>query len=104
MQTFDQQKLDAELSDEGRRNKPYRDSLGNWTVGIGHYLDAGPLPATGRSILVRINDRGPYAGGRILDLSREAARRLGTIPRGVARVCISAPGSSGQHPASENAQ
>jgi rare lipoprotein A len=45
--------------------------------------------ATGRSVVVRVNDRGPYAGGRILDLSKEAARRLGTIPRGVARVCIS---------------
>jgi rare lipoprotein A len=50
---------------------------------------------TGRSVVVRVNDRGPFVRGRILDLSREAARRLGTIPRGVARVCISAPGGSG---------
>jgi rare lipoprotein A len=44
--------------------------------------------ATGRSITVRINDRGPFVRGRIIDLSREAARRLGMIGRGTARVCI----------------
>ena len=33
--------------------------------------------ANGRSVFVRINDRGPYVGGRVLDLSRAAARALG---------------------------
>ncbi|HTJ56690.1 MAG TPA: septal ring lytic transglycosylase RlpA family protein [Devosiaceae bacterium] len=42
---------------------------------------------TGRSVVVRVNDRGPYAKGRIIDLSRAAARRLGM--NGTARVCIS---------------
>ena len=37
---------------------------------------------TGNTILVRINDRGPYIRGRILDLSKEAARRLGMLGRG----------------------
>ncbi len=37
---------------------------------------------TGKTILVRINDRGPYIRGRILDLSKEAARRLGMLGRG----------------------
>ncbi|MCQ4346103.1 septal ring lytic transglycosylase RlpA family protein [Pseudomonas stutzeri] len=39
-----------------------------------------------RSVVVRINDRGPYAGGRIVDLSRAAAERLGMLQRGVAEV------------------
>ena len=43
---------------------------------------------TGRSVTVRINDRGPYIRGRIIDLSRAAARKLGMS--GIARVCISA--------------
>jgi rare lipoprotein A len=38
--------------------------------------------ATGRRVVVRVNDRGPFVAGRILDLSREAACRLGTIPHG----------------------
>ncbi len=41
---------------------------------------------TGRSVVVRINDRGPWAKGRILDLSYEAARRIGMIGPGTARV------------------
>ena len=40
----------------------------------------------GRSITVRINDRGPFAGGRIVDLSWGAARALDMLRRGVARV------------------
>ena len=43
---------------------------------------------TGKSVNVTINDRGPYAGGRILDLSQEAARQLGMIKRGVGQVTI----------------
>ncbi len=42
----------------------------------------------GRSIQVRINDRGPFHRGRILDLSYEAARRLGMLQTGVAQVRI----------------
>ncbi|HAC65401.1 MAG TPA: septal ring lytic transglycosylase RlpA family protein [Cyanothece sp. UBA12306] len=42
----------------------------------------------GRSITVRINDRGPYAHGRIIDLSKGAARTIGLISSGVAPVQI----------------
>lgn len=42
--------------------------------------------ATGRSVVVRINDRGPYHGSRIIDLSRKAAQSVGIIGRGVGRV------------------
>lgn len=42
----------------------------------------------GKSVVVRINDRGPYIRGRSLDLSRAAAKRLGLIPAGVGKVCI----------------
>ncbi|GJE01960.1 septal ring lytic transglycosylase RlpA family protein [Methylobacterium isbiliense] len=40
----------------------------------------------GRSIVVRINDRGPFAGGRIIDLSRGSARAIGM--GGVTRVAL----------------
>ncbi len=42
--------------------------------------------ATGQSVVVRINDRGPYVGGRIIDLSRGAARAIGMVGAGVGRV------------------
>lgn len=44
--------------------------------------------ATGRSVVVRINDRGPYVGHRIIDLSAKAARELGIKEGGIARVRI----------------
>lgn len=43
---------------------------------------------TGRAVVVRINDRGPFVRGRILDLSYAAARSLGTNREGVVRVRI----------------
>jgi rare lipoprotein A len=42
----------------------------------------------GRSVVVRINDRGPYAKGRVIDLSRAAAKRLGMLNSGVAQVRV----------------
>lgn len=42
----------------------------------------------GRSIRVRINDRGPFVRGRIIDLSYEAAKKLGITKSGVARVRV----------------
>ena len=53
-----------------------------------------PLPAwvqvtnleNGRSVVVRLNDRGPFAKGRIIDLSRAAAEQLDMIRTGTARV------------------
>lgn len=41
-----------------------------------------------RSVIVQINDRGPYVGGRVLDLSRAAAEALQMRKAGVARVGI----------------
>lgn len=40
----------------------------------------------GRSVVVRINDRGPFAKGRIIDLSRQAAATIGMLQRGHAPV------------------
>ncbi|WP_255573761.1 septal ring lytic transglycosylase RlpA family protein [Erythrobacter sp. SCSIO 43205] len=43
-------------------------------------------PRNGRSVVVRINDRGPFVKGRTIDVSRAAAKELGMIARGHARV------------------
>jgi rare lipoprotein A len=43
-------------------------------------------PKTGKSQIVRINDRGPYVAGRELDVSYEVARRLGIDSVGVSRL------------------
>ena len=46
--------------------------------------------SNGRKVVVRINDRGPFHGNRVLDLSRAAAQELGTLNAGVAQVQIRA--------------
>jgi len=45
-------------------------------------------PKNGRSVIVRINDRGPYIEGRDLDLSKSAAIELGMLRKGVAKLKI----------------
>lgn len=55
-----------------------------------------PLPAyvlvtnleNGRSVVVRVNDRGPFKSDRIIDLSRAAAKELGYLDKGTARVRV----------------
>jgi rare lipoprotein A len=42
--------------------------------------------ATGRSVTVRVNDRGPYVPGRVVDVSYSAADALGMVGKGVAKV------------------
>lgn len=42
--------------------------------------------SNGRSVKVRINDRGPFAEGRVIDVSKKAARKLGMVTTGVAPV------------------
>lgn len=43
-------------------------------------------PANGKSVVVRINDRGPFHGSRVLDMSRAAAEQLGLVARGHGQV------------------
>lgn len=44
--------------------------------------------SNGRTVIVRITDRGPYGRGRIIDLSRAAAVRLDMIDSGIAKVSV----------------
>ncbi|MBO9202385.1 MULTISPECIES: septal ring lytic transglycosylase RlpA family protein [Niastella] len=45
--------------------------------------------ANGRTVTVTVNDRGPFAAGRIIDVSKKAANKLGMVNAGVANVKIS---------------
>ena len=53
--------------------------------------------SNGRSVVVRVNDRGPYARGRIIDLSQAAAIRIDIVRAGVARVRVEPLGASARH-------
>ncbi len=44
--------------------------------------------SNGRTVTVRVNDRGPFVKGRILDLSRAAAIKLGFKGAGHTKICL----------------
>ena len=58
--------------------------------------------SNGRSVVVRINDRGPFIAGRIIDVSKAAASTLGMLGSGTARVAISASGGGSPKVASSS--
>lgn len=55
------------------------------TLRFGSCVEVTSL-STGRSVRVRVNDRGPFVAGRIIDVSEAAARALGMVAAGVTRV------------------
>ena len=57
------------------------------TLPLPSYVEVTALD-TGRTILVRVNDRGPFVANRIIDLSRRAAEQLGITRQGIARVRV----------------
>jgi rare lipoprotein A len=57
------------------------------TLPLPTYLQVRNL-ANGHEVVVRVNDRGPFLGGRILDLSYMAAQKLGVVATGTAKVRI----------------
>ncbi len=69
----------GELYDMNELTAAHRDLPFNTKVRV-HSLE------TGRSVVVRINDRGPLRDDRIIDLSLEAAKQLGMIQNGTAQV------------------
>ena len=92
---------------DGERGKAsyYADSLAGRKTASGERYDTKQLTAAhrtlpfgtklkvtnqrnGKSVIVRINDRGPFIKGRVIDLSRGAARQLGFISAGVTNICM----------------
>lgn len=69
----------------GERFNQYGMTAAHRTLPIGTQVRVTNLN-NGRSVVVRINDRGPFSGGRIIDLSKGAARLIGVIQSGVAPV------------------
>jgi len=73
----------------------YKMTAAHPTLPIPSYARVTSL-ANGRSVVVRINDRGPFHAGRVIDLSYVAAHKLGYIAAGSAQVEVEAivPGAS----------
>ena len=73
----------------GEAYNPNELTAASKTLPIGSHVRV-TNPDTGRSVVVRINDRGPFVRGRSLDLSHRAAREIGLTTSGVGRVHVSA--------------
>ncbi|KZM50781.1 septal ring lytic transglycosylase RlpA family protein [Labrenzia sp. OB1] len=71
----------------GERADPSGMTAAHRTLPFGTLVKVTNL-ANGKFVTVRINDRGPYSRGRVIDVTRAAAQKLGFIRRGVTRVQI----------------
>ena len=80
--------LDGQRTANGERMNSRRLTAAHRSLRFGTKVRVRNL-VNGRTIIVRINDRGPFTRGRIIDLSKAAARKLGFLGRGSTRVCLS---------------
>jgi rare lipoprotein A len=71
----------------GEPYHPYVFSAAHRTLPFGTWVEV-ELPKTGKKTLVRINDRGPFIRGGLIDLSLVAAEALGLVPMGVSSVIV----------------
>ena len=80
-------KFHGHKTSNGETYNMYRMSAAHKSLPIPCYVRVTNLD-NGRVAIVRVNDRGPFHGGRIIDLSYAAATKLGYADKGVARVSI----------------
>ena len=89
-------KQQGKLTASGERFHQQQLTAAHRTLPLGTIAKVTNLE-TGQAVQVKINDRGPHAKGRIIDLSRAAAQRIGLKKDGTARVRVEAsplsPGS-----------
>ncbi|MGA7000481.1 MAG: septal ring lytic transglycosylase RlpA family protein [Pseudolabrys sp.] len=76
---------DDQLTANGEKFNPKAMTAAHPSLPFGTRLRVTNL-ATGRFVTVRINDRGPYVHGRVVDVSVSAAESLGIVDRGIAKV------------------
>lgn len=76
------------MTANGERMNPAKLTAAHKTLPFGTKLRV-TNPNNGKSVVVRINDRGPFIKGRVLDLSKAAASQIGIISRGHGKVCWS---------------
>jgi len=62
------------------------------TLPLGTYVKVKRTDGKGESIVVKVNDRGPFVDNRVIDLSRAAARQLDMLSEGIAPVVVTALG------------
>ena len=82
-------KFHGRLTSNGERYDMYEMTAAHKSLPIPTYVTVKNLE-NGREIIVRVNDRGPFHKGRIIDLSYAAASKIGMLKKGIARVEVEA--------------
>jgi len=82
-------KFDGYLTSSMERYDMYKFTAASKVLPLPSYARVTNL-ANGKSVIVRVNDRGPFVPGRIIDLSYAAAVRIGIWPRGTGKVQVQA--------------
>ena len=80
-------KFNKKRTANGEHYNMYAMTAAHRTLPLNSYVRVKNLN-NGRTVVVRINDRGPFFSRRIIDLSYIAARKLGLLPTGIAMVEI----------------
>lgn len=83
--SFYGQRFAGQLTANGERFDPSEMTAAHRSLPFGTRVQVTNLN-NGEQVIVRINDRGPYVGSRILDLSRGAAKKIGMLESGTAPV------------------
>ncbi len=76
------------LTASGERASPNTMTAAHRTLRFGTKVRVTNL-RNGRSVIVRINDRGPFIKGRVIDVTKRAAKKLGFLSAGWTRVAVS---------------
>ena len=71
----------------GEKYNPYLFTAAHRYFPLGSWVEV-TFPKTNKSTIVRVNDRGPYRRGAIIDISMAAAKEIGLVPFGVSSVSI----------------
>ena len=85
--------LPANITANGERMNPNELTAAHRSLPFGTRVLVENL-SNGRSVVVRINDRGPFIGGRIIDLSKAAAASIGMLNAGTAKVRVTTAGGN----------
>jgi rare lipoprotein A len=86
--------LQGRRTASGERYDMYALTAAHKTLPFGTMVRVRSLQLPGREVDVRINDRGPFVEGRVIDLSQAAAEALGLLALGVTEVSLKVPEST----------
>lgn len=82
-------RFNKKRTSSGERYNMYRMTAAHKTLPLDTYVRVTNL-ANGKSVVVKVNDRGPFVSNRVIDVSYAAAKKLGMVGRGTTPVKVTA--------------